>query len=127
MYANGYSVYKTNSVNYASKEQMLLMLVDGAVNFAKRGKIAIEEKDVVKAHECLIKTQNIFLELMASLDRNAGEWANQIFKVYQFINDKLSEANIKKDVKLVDEVLPLIEDIRDIWHEAYNKSKTIGK
>lgn len=127
MYANGYSVYKTNSVNYASKEQMLLMLVDGAVSFAKRGRIAIEEKNIAKAHEYLIKTQKIFFELMASLDRDAGEWANQIFMVYQFINEKLSEANIKKDVKIVDEVLPLIEDIRDIWHEAYNKAKIAGK
>ena len=31
MYSNGYNAYKVNSVNYASKEQLLLMLVDGAV------------------------------------------------------------------------------------------------
>ncbi|NSB32901.1 flagellin-specific chaperone FliS [Clostridium saccharoperbutylacetonicum] len=35
MYPNAYNVYKSNSVNYASKEQLLLMLVEGAVKFAK--------------------------------------------------------------------------------------------
>ena len=43
MHPNAYGVYKNNSVNFASKEQMLLMLLDGAVKFAKRGKLAIQE------------------------------------------------------------------------------------
>ena len=46
MHPNAYGVYKNNSVNFASKEQMLLMLLDGAVKFAKRGKLAIQEKDI---------------------------------------------------------------------------------
>ena len=44
MYNNGYNVYKNNSVNYASKEQLLLMLVDGAVKFAKRAELGLNEK-----------------------------------------------------------------------------------
>ena len=47
MHPNAYGVYKNNSVNFASKEQMLLMLLDGAVKFAKRGKLAIQEKDIL--------------------------------------------------------------------------------
>ena len=41
MYNSGYNAYKNNSVNYASKEQLLLMLVDGAVKYAKIGRVAI--------------------------------------------------------------------------------------
>ena len=32
---NALNAYKNNSVNHASKQQLLLMLVDGAVRFAK--------------------------------------------------------------------------------------------
>ena len=74
MYNNGYNAYKNNSVNYASKEQLLLMLVDGAVKYAKIGRAAIEEKNITKAHESLTRTQDIFVELMASLDTGAGEY-----------------------------------------------------
>lgn len=126
MYSNGYNVYKNNSVNYASKEQLLLMLVDGSVKFSKRAEIALKEKNIKVSHENLIKTQDIFLELMSSLDRSAGDWANQLFKVYQFINDKLVEANLKKDVQVLQEILPLIEDIRSLWYEVYEKVKVSG-
>lgn len=123
MYSNGYNVYKNNSVNYASKEQLLLMLVDGAVKFAKRAELAMNEKNIQKTHDNLRKTQDIFAELMATLDRSAGDWALQLFKVYRFIYDKLVEANIKKDINVLHEVMPLIQDVRDLWYETYEKSK----
>ena len=125
MYANNaYNAYKTNSVNYASKEQLLLMVVDGAVKFSKIAKQGIEEKDIKKAHENIIKTQNIFYELMATLDvEKGGEWAENLMKIYDFIIQRLLEANIKKDVKIMEEIIPIIEDIRDTWHEAYKISK----
>ncbi|QBD85202.1 flagellar export chaperone FliS [Clostridium tetani] len=127
MYANNaYNTYKTNSVNYASKEQLLLMVLDGAVKFSKIAKQGIEEKDIVKAHENIIKTQNIFYELMATLDvEQGGQWAENLMRIYDFIVQKLLEANIKKDVKVMNEIIPLIEDIRDTWHEAYKIAKGV--
>lgn len=122
MYNNGFNAYKNNSVNFASKEQLLLMLLDGAVKFTKRGRLAIVDKDIQLAHNSLSRVQDIFTELRVTLDTNAGEWAKQIFNVYGFINEKLYEANIKKDEKIIDEVLPLIEEVREIWNEAYKIS-----
>lgn len=123
MYSNGYNVYKTNSVNYSSKEQLLLMLVEGAVKFTKIGRQAIVDKDIQKAHDSLRRVQDIFVELMSTLDQSAGDWAVKLFSVYGYIKDKIFQANVKKDVAIIDEILPLIEDIRDTWNEAYKKSK----
>lgn len=123
MYPNAYNVYKNNSVNYASKDQLLLMLVDGAVKFAKVGRQAIIDKDIPKAHNSLRRTQDIFVELMVSLDQTAGEWAVNLYKVYDFIRGKLVDANMKKSIEVMDEIIPLIEDINNMWHEAYEKSK----
>lgn len=123
--ANAYNAYKNNSINYASKDKLLLMLLDGAVNFSKLSRKAILDKDIMKAHQNIIKTQDIFYELMITLDVDkGGEWAEKLMLVYRFIIDKLIEANIKKDVKILDEVIPLIENIRDMWNEAYNISKS---
>lgn len=123
MYPNAVNVYKNNSVNYASKEQLLLMLVDGAVKFSKRAKDAINKKDIKNAHEYLTRTQDIFTELMISLDRNAGEWANNLFNVYEFIKNELFQINIEKNEDRLDKLMPVIEDVRDTWHEAYKLSK----
>ena len=123
MYSNGYNVYKTNSVNHSSKEQLLLMLVDGAVKFTKIGRQAILDKDMQKAHNSLVRVQDIFVELMSTLDQSAGDWAVKMFSVYAYIKDKLFEANIKKDIAIIDEIFPLIEGIRDTWNEAYKRAK----
>lgn len=120
---NALNAYKNNSVNYASKEQLLLMLVDGAVRFSKVAKEALENKNIQKSHENLVKVQDIFTELMVTLDRNAGDWAIQLYNVYDFIKTRLFEINLKKDAKMMEELMPVIESVRDTWHEAYEISK----
>jgi flagellar protein FliS len=121
---NAYKTYKSNSVTYASKEQLLLMIVDGAVKYAKLSKNAIENKEVKKAHEYLIRTQDIFVELMSSLDMDkAGSWGNDLMELYKFINSQLVQINFKKDINLLNKVIPLIEGVRDMWYDAYKVAK----
>ncbi|WP_443663306.1 flagellar export chaperone FliS, partial [Clostridium sp.] len=84
-YGNAFNTYKSNSVNFASKDQLLLMLVEGATKFSKIGRQAIIDKNVNKAHENIVKTQNIFYELMSTMDvAKGGEWAESLMKVYEF-------------------------------------------
>lgn len=125
-HANAFNTYKNNSVNFASKDQLLLMLVDGAAKFSKIGRQAILDKDVKKAHENIVKTQNIFYELMATLDvAKGGEWAQNLMNIYDFITRRLTDANIKKSEEIMNEIIPLIEDIRETWNEAYKVSKGV--
>ncbi|MDK2562701.1 flagellar export chaperone FliS [Romboutsia sedimentorum] len=122
--SNPYNTYKQNSVNMASQEQLLLMLVDGAVKYTKIARLAILEKNMPRAHKELVRVQDIFLELMITMDKDAGSYMQDLYEVYEFIKNELIKANIKKDVKIIDKVLPLIEDVRDMWHEADRKIKT---
>ena len=123
-HANAFNTYKNNSVNFASKDQLLLMLVDGAAKFSKIGRQAILDKDVKKAHENIVKTQNIFYELMATLDvAKGGEWAEGLMKVYDFIARRLTDANIKKSEEIMNEIIPLIDEVRETWNEAYKVAK----
>lgn len=121
---NPYNAYKQNSVNTASQEQLLLMLVDGAVKYTKIARLAILEKNMARAHKELVRVQDIFLELMITMDKGAGSYMEDLYDVYEFIKNELIKANMKKDVKIIDNVLPLIEDVRDMWHEADRKIKT---
>lgn len=122
--ANPYNAYKQNSVNMASKEQLLLMLLDGAVKYTKVARIAIVEKNMVRAHKELIRVQDIFLELMITMDKSSGKYMEDMYNVYEFIKNELVKANIKKDVKIIDNILPVIEEVRDMWHEADKRIKT---
>lgn len=121
---NAYNIYKNNSVNFASKEQLLLMLVEGAVKFAKIGRQAIVDKDIKKSHENIVKAQNIYYELMTTLDVNAGgDWAKSLMSIYEFIVERLVQANMKKDAMIMNEIIPIMEEVRDTWNEAYKLSK----
>lgn len=60
---------------------------------------------------------------MISLDTSVGDWAVQLFNVYAFIKEKLVEANMSKKLEIIDEILPLIEDINETWKEAYVRAK----
>lgn len=120
--ANPYNAYKQNSVNTASKEQLLLMLVDGAVKYTKIARLAILDRNIERAHKELVRVQDIFLELMITMDRSSTAM-DDLYQLYEYIKNELARANMKKDIKIIDEVLPLIEEIRDMWHEVDMKIK----
>ena len=121
--ANPYNIYKQNSVNMASSQQLLLMLLDGAVKYTKIAKMAILNKDIQRAHKELVRVQDIFLELMITMDKNT-KYMEDLYNVYDFIKNELAKANMKKDVQIIDEILPLIEEIRDMWYEVDKKIKS---
>ena len=115
---NQYNVYKQNSINMASKESLLIMLADATVRCTKIARKAIEDRNIQLAHKELTRVQDIYIELMATLNMDGGDFTKDLYKLYEFVKDKLYEANIKKDVVIIDEVMPIIEEIRNMWHEA---------
>lgn len=121
--ANPYNIYKQNSVNMASSQRLLLMLLDGTVKYTKIARMAILNKDIPSAHKELVRVQDIFLELMITMDKNT-KYMEDLYNVYDFIKNELAKANMKKDVKIIDEILPIIEEIRDMWYEVDKKIKS---
>ena len=121
--ANPYNIYKQNSVNMASSQQLLLMLLDGAVKYTKIARMAILNKDIPRAHKELVRVQDIFLEFMITMDKNT-KYMEDLYNLYDFIKNELAKANMKKDVKIIDEILPIIEEIRDMWYEVDKKIKS---
>ena len=121
--SNPYNIYKQNSVNMASSQQLLLMLLDGAVKYTKIARMDILNKDIAKAHKELVRVQDIFLELMITMDKNT-KYMEDLYNIYDFIKNELAKANIKKDITIIDNTLPLIEEIRDMWYEVDAKIKS---
>ena len=121
--ANPYNIYKQNAVNMASSQQLLLMLLDGAVKYTKIARMAILNKDIARAHKELVRVQDIFLELMITMDKNT-KYMEDLYNIYDFIKNELVKANIKKDITIIDNTLSLIEEIRDMWYEVDKKIKS---
>ncbi|MCF6465253.1 flagellar export chaperone FliS [Clostridium sp. Cult2] len=114
---NALNQYKQNTVYTATPEELTLMLYDGGIKFMNIAKYNIENNQIEKAHQALIRAQDIIIELNSSLNMEY-EISSNLRKLYDFIINKLIDANISKDIKPIDEALEIITDMRDTWKEV---------
>lgn len=118
MVLNPYEMYKSNAVSGTSNEQLLIMLLDGAVKYTKIAILALKREDKERAHNELVRVQSIFTELIVTLDTTRGDFTKDLINIYDFIRTRLIEANMKKDITIIEETLPIIEEVRDMWCEV---------
>ena len=123
MLANqGYAAYANSKVMTASPAELTLMLYEGAIKFCNIAISAIEEGSIEKAHINIIKTQHIIEEFQATLDHKYPV-AQDFDKVYDYLLWRLREANLHKDVEILEEVLKHLRTMSDTWKEVMHLSK----
>ena len=117
-YANADNAYKNNQVMGAPQKKLIIMLYDGAIRNLKLAKIAMNEKNIEKANNTLIKAQNIILELMSTLNFEAGgEIAKNLHALYQYMYEKTIAANVEKNPDHADEVIKFLEELKEVWEQ----------
>ena len=114
---NAYNAYKQNSVTTVSPGELTLMLYNGCLKFLGKAKVAIEQKNIQEKNINLQKSQAIISELMSTLNMDMPI-AKQMLPLYEYMNRRLIEANIKSDTSIIDEVEGLVTEFRDTWKEV---------
>ncbi|AGB42140.1 flagellar biosynthetic protein FliS [Halobacteroides halobius DSM 5150] len=121
---NPYQQYKNTQVQTANQEKLLLMLYDGAIKFTRSGKKGVEKEDKDLANNALNRAQSIISELRATLDSDkGGEIAESLDALYEYMNYQLVQANIKKEVEPLEEVLEMLGELKETWVEAAHNLK----
>ena len=121
---NPAAAYRNQQIMMASPEQLTLMLYDGAIRFLRASITAIEAKDMEKAHDMNMRTQEIVREFRQTLNMDI-ELSENWDKLYEFMEYRLMEGNVKKDKAMLQDVLDLLRDMRDTWAEAMKLAKGI--
>jgi len=114
---NPYAQYGQNKILTASPAELTLMLYDGAIKFCNIAIMGIEQNDVSKAHNNIMKVQKIIEEFQLTLNFKY-EIANDFNNVYNYIMKRLREANMTKDKAILEEVLEHLHTMRDTWKEV---------
>lgn len=117
MQNNAYAQYNKNKIMTASPQELTLMLYDGAIKFCNIAIAGIEEKDIQKAHNNIMKVQAIIEEFQMTLDFKYPV-ANDFNNVYNYLMTRLREANMTKDKEILEEVSLHLHTMRDTWKEA---------
>lgn len=122
---NAYAQYNNSKILTASPGELTLMLYDGAIKFCNVAILAIEQKDIQKAHANIIKVEKIVEYLRQTLDMKF-EVSQDFERIYVYVEKRLIQANIKKDKEIMEEVTGHLRSVRDTWKEIMKKSREQG-
>lgn len=109
--------YKSTNVTTANPVTLVLMMYDGAVRFIRQGAAAIEAREYESANTNIVRAQDIIAELSGALDMNQGEIAENLSRMYDYMQTRLVEANVRKETAPLEEVERLLQELREAWEQ----------
>ncbi|MCA9772373.1 MAG: flagellar export chaperone FliS [Myxococcales bacterium] len=119
------SSYKANSIQTASKEQILLMLYDGAIGFLRQAQEKMVQRDYAEKGRLINRGYAIVFELNACLNPEANPVvAENLSSLYLFFMDRMRKANIQCDPRMLDAVVEHLEILREAWAGAIEMVQT---
>jgi len=115
--ANPYATYQTNSVTTALPQDLTLMLYEGLIKFSMLAKRGIEQGLIEQKNANIQKAQAIILELQLTLNQSIA-LSKDLNNLYDYMQGRLIDANVKNDIVAIDEVIGFAEEFRETWKEA---------
>ena len=118
MHKNGINAYKQTNITTADPLKLVLMCYEKAISNLKtaREKYAAEEYEP-KA-KALQTVQDILSLLMQSLDfEKGGEIADNLNSLYAYMQRRITEGDLQKDLQAFDEVAGMLEELESGWEE----------
>ena len=99
-----------------SSDRLVLLGLDGILEYLRRARRAIEEGDLTTKAQSMDKAYQLTAHLLASVDHErGGEIADRLDSLYRFVLEKLAWANIFDDLDALASCRPVLEDLRDAW------------
>lgn len=118
---DNYKKQMQNKVLTASPGELTLMLYEGAIKFCNFAINAIERKEIEKAHNNIIRVQDIIFYLKDTLDTKY-EVSKEFLKIYEYLEYHLIQANIKKSIDELNEVSKQLHILKETWGKVMKNS-----
>jgi len=109
--------YREAAVLTASPVQLVVMLYDGVERFLRQAEIVMAEGNVPQANDRMQRAEAIIDELIATLDKSAGQIAERLEGIYVFCKRLLMEARMERDAAKLEKVRDLMRPLRESWNE----------
>jgi len=110
------NTYLRTKVLTASPEELRLLLLDGAVKFARQGREGLATKNYELSFSGITQCRAIIVELMTGVRPEAApELVDRVRSLYAYIFAQLTEAGLAKDPEIMDRVIELLEYERETW------------
>ena len=118
--SKGASQYKQvgaqSGVESATPHRLIQMLLEGALEKINLAKGYMQRGDTAMKGTHISWAISIIDGLRMSLDKDAGgEIAANLDSLYDYMGRRLVEANLRNDIKMLDEVSGLLIEIKSAW------------
>lgn len=114
--ASAYQNTSVQAVHYASPHELVSMLMNGAIERISQARGALQRGDTARKGERIGKAIAIIDNLRASLDaEQGGEVAVNLASLYDYMERRLLQANLKSDDAALEEVQRLLKEIKAGW------------
>lgn len=121
MYAQGIKEYQQvgtqTSIVDADPHRLVQLLFEGALARIASAKGHIARKEYDKKSNQINSAINIIGGLQESLNMDAGELAQNLERLYDYMIRRLFEANVRNSIEMLDEVIGLLSQIKSAWDE----------
>jgi flagellar protein FliS len=106
------------AVSTASPVQLVVLLYEGAIKAIAAAKGRMQEQKWAEKGALLSKAIDIVEGLRTVLDRErGGEIARNLDDLYDYMKRRIAAANLKNEVAALDEVIRLLDTLREAWVE----------
>jgi flagellar protein FliS len=107
----------------ADPKRLIDLLLGGAIDRIAEARGHMERGEVARKGEALGRALAIIGELNGSLDlARGGEIAANLRSLYDYLGRRLTEANLRNDGGMLEEVLGLLREIKAGWDAVLTPS-----
>jgi flagellar protein FliS len=110
--------YLSSQVFTATPERLHLMLIDGAIRFARQLRDALVAGDAEAATNVGERCRNVISEMLLCVQRDGNEAAKRVRSIYAFLLREVAEAQLRRDSGRIEGVLAVLAIERDTWAEV---------
>ncbi|TCS42407.1 flagellar export chaperone FliS [Reinekea marinisedimentorum] len=128
MYAQSIKNYQSigtqTSIVDADPHRLIQLLFEGAASRIAAAKGHIDRKEYDKKSSQINSAIAIIGGLQDSLNLDAGEIAQNLERLYNYMIRRLFEASVRNDIAMLDEVSHLLSQIKSAWDEIRDEALT---
>ena len=116
--------YKETVLATTDKVQVVMMLYEGTLKHLKLARMKIESGDIMSKGTHISKATAIVTELSSALDmEKGGEISTNLRRLYDFVLQRLIQANLNNDSNAVLDAERVINTLKDGWKEMMQTMK----
>lgn len=124
----GIQAYKKGSLKQelstADPHKITLMLMQGALEKMAMAKGCIERKEFEGKSQHLSRATAIIINLRDTIDMELkSEVGENLYALYDYMVNRLTDANIQNSLKIMDEVISLMLPVKNAWAQIPESAK----